>query len=75
MAHGIMMALAFVICFPLGALIIRVFSFKGSIWLHVGVQMLGYALAMVALVMGIWITIKNQEVSFPSKRITLLTEC
>lgn len=47
------MGLAFVIILPLGALLIRVLKFKGSIWIHVACQLVGWVLMLAGLAMGI----------------------
>lgn len=54
LAHGIVLGLAFLLFFPLGALIIRLATFKATIWVHASVQMLSYTLAIAGLGMGIW---------------------
>jgi hypothetical protein len=47
------MGLAFVVVWPLGALLVRVFKFKGSVWLHVACQLIGWILMIAGLVFGI----------------------
>ncbi|KAI9700763.1 MAG: hypothetical protein M1836_002132 [Candelina mexicana] len=60
-AHGLIMALAFTVFFPLGAIIIRLFSFKGLLWIHAGWQVFAYVLALAGLSLGVWIaTITDQ---------------
>lgn len=54
-AHGVVMGLAFVVLFPLGALLMRIFSFRGLVWVHAATQILTYSLAIAGLGMGIWI--------------------
>ena len=54
-AHGIIMAFTFVIVFPLGALLIRVASVRGLVWVHAAVQGFGYILAFTGLGLGIYI--------------------
>ncbi len=54
-AHGTIMAFTFVIMFPLGALLIRVASAKGLVWVHAAVQGFGYILAFTGLGLGIYI--------------------
>ena len=56
-AHGTIMAFTFVIVFPLGALLIRVSSVKGLVWMHAAVQGFGYILALSGLGLGIYIAI------------------
>lgn len=46
-AHGVTGSLAFVIIWPLGAILIRLLSFKGSVWIHAATQALGLLLFIV----------------------------
>lgn len=52
-AHGLEMGLAFVIIFPLGALLIRALKLKTNIWAHVAVQSAGWILMIAGLATGI----------------------
>lgn len=61
-AHGVVMGLAFVVLFPLGALLMRLFSFRGLVWVHAGNQILTYSLAIAGLGMGIWIANETSQV-------------
>ena len=54
-AHGTIMAFTFVIVFPLGALLIRLASFKGLVWVHAAIQGFGYLSAFTGLGLGIYI--------------------
>ncbi|MCJ1463566.1 hypothetical protein MMC07_002174 [Pseudocyphellaria aurata] len=56
-AHGAVMGLAFALLFPLGSILIRVFSFSGLIWVHAATQMVAYALAIAGLGLGVWIAL------------------
>lgn len=56
-AHGAVMGLAFALLFPLGSILIRVFSFPGLIWVHVATQMVAYMLAIAGLGLGVWIAL------------------
>jgi hypothetical protein len=60
-AHGIMGAAAFVLLFPSGSIVMRIFNFKGLIWLHVGLQVLGYLVALALMETGVWIAINKGE--------------
>jgi hypothetical protein len=62
MAHGIMGAVAFVLLFPSGSIVMRIFNFKGLIWLHVGLQVLGYLVALALMETGVWIAVNNEQV-------------
>ncbi len=55
--HGTVMGFTFAFLFPLGAILIRVASFRGLIWLHAAIQALAYALALVGLGLGIYIAV------------------
>lgn len=54
-AHGAIMGLAFALFFPLGSILIRIFSFSGLIWVHAAAQLFAYALSVVGLGLGIYI--------------------
>jgi hypothetical protein len=53
-AHGIVMGIAFVLLLPIGAIIVRIFSFPGLVWVHAGTQVTAYMMAIAGLGMGIW---------------------
>jgi hypothetical protein len=61
-AHGIMGAAAFVVLFPSGSIVMRIFNFKGVMWLHVGIQIFGYLVALALMETGVWIALNNGEV-------------
>lgn len=61
-AHGIIMPLAFVIFFPLGALTIRLLSMPGTVWVHAGAQVFAYSMAIAGLGLGVWIAVNTQQV-------------
>ncbi|KAH7081047.1 hypothetical protein FB567DRAFT_532356 [Paraphoma chrysanthemicola] len=53
-AHGVLAALAFVIFFPVGAIMIRLGSFRG-VWLIHGIfQLFAYIVYIVAFGLGVW---------------------
>jgi predicted phage tail protein len=52
-AHGTVMGVTFVIVFPLGAVLMRVAKFKGAVWVHAAVQLLGWALMIAGLGLGV----------------------
>ncbi|ORY06157.1 hypothetical protein BCR34DRAFT_626738 [Clohesyomyces aquaticus] len=54
-AHGTMAALAFVIFFPAGSIVIRLASFPGVIWLHAAFQVFAYLVYIVAFGLGVYI--------------------
>ena len=57
--HGVIMCLAFIVGFPLGAFLIRLASFRGLVWIHAGVQLLSYLGAIIGLGLGIYIANKG----------------
>ena len=62
-AHGILMALAFVIFYPSGAIVIRLFSFPGLAWIHAGIQGFAFVLTIAGLGIGAWLaTTQSYEV-------------
>lgn len=54
-AHGVVMGLAFVILFPLGAMAMRIPGLKGAFWVHIGTQLFAYITAVIGLGLGIWL--------------------
>lgn len=74
MAHGILAAVAFVVLFPVGAVALRVLpsvsssssSWAGRLgfWAHVGAQMAGWVLYVVAAALGIVLV---REVNVPGE--------
>lgn len=71
-AHGVIMALAFLIFFPLGALTIRLLSRPGTVWVHAGAQVFAYCMAIAGLGLGVWLAINTQAVSQPSFRLPIV---
>ena len=60
-AHGAIMGLAFAFLFPVGAILIRIFSFPGLIWVHAAAQIFAYVMAIVGLGLGIYIALKPER--------------
>ncbi|KAK4442821.1 cytochrome b561/ferric reductase [Podospora aff. communis PSN243] len=52
-AHGTSMGLAFVVFFPLGALLVRFINSKHTVWIHAFCQLIGLALTIAGLATGI----------------------
>lgn len=52
-AHGILMGIAFVVVYPLGAWIIRLVRSSKSVWIHVAVQILGWGMMLAGFGIGI----------------------
>lgn len=71
-AHGILAFLAFVILFPLGALLIRLASFRLLAWTHGGLQIFAFALFIAAAGLGIYIANGANYLDEPHAVIGLL---
>lgn len=54
-AHGTIMCLAFALCFPAGSILIRLGHFKGVVYVHAGVQLFAYMMALGGMGMGVWL--------------------
>ncbi|KAH6701289.1 integral membrane protein [Leptodontidium sp. MPI-SDFR-AT-0119] len=52
-AHGLVMSIAFVVAFPLGALLIQVLKSKRRVWIHISLQLVGWVLMLTGLATGI----------------------
>lgn len=61
-AHGVIMSLAWVIFFPLGALIIRAISARYTIHMHSITQIFAYVLALIGMSLGIYVALKPDNV-------------
>jgi hypothetical protein len=61
MAHAIMVPLAFVIFFPLGAMTIRLLSFKGVVWFHAGWMVFTYIIVLGGMGMGVWLAVVSDQ--------------
>ncbi|KAK5019444.1 hypothetical protein BJ546DRAFT_1129575 [Cryomyces antarcticus] len=62
--HALVMCLAFVLVFPLGALLLRVLE---SVKWHAGVQIIGFIIAFIGVASGIYIaTMYNKSKSYSS---------
>jgi len=61
MAHAVLAPVAFVLFFPMGAMIIRLLSFKGVVWLHAGWMVTTYIIVLGAMGMGVWIAVVTQQ--------------
>lgn len=60
-AHGAIMGLAFVFFFPVGAILIRIFSFPGLIWVHAAMQIFAYLMAIAGLGLGVYIALNPER--------------
>ncbi|GAB7353966.1 hypothetical protein MBLNU459_g4564t2 [Dothideomycetes sp. NU459] len=59
--HGVLMGLAFAVFFPLGAIVLRAFSFHGLVWFHAGWQAFAYAVALAAFGIGVYMAVETQQ--------------
>ena len=57
-AHAALAASAFLLVFPLGGIIIHVSNHPQVVWVHAGIQALGYIVFAVATRLGIWMARK-----------------
>lgn len=55
-AHGTVISTAIVLWFPLGAIILRLFSSKNAAWWHIVWQMTGMFLLLVGFALGCWLS-------------------
>ena len=60
--HGVLMGIAFLGLFPLGAIMIRLLSFPGLVYVHAAIQVLALILAIVGLGLGVWLAQKLGDV-------------
>lgn len=59
--HGIIMSAAFVIAFPVGAVLIRLASFKGHVVVHAGLQTLALVGAIMGAAIGHYVATRGQN--------------
>lgn len=71
-AHGAVASIAFVAIFPIGAMLIRLVSFKGLVWIHAGLQIFGYVIFIAAAGIGIFVANKNDYLLEPHAVIGML---
>jgi len=72
-AHGVLMGLAFAVFFPVGAIVMRVFRFKGLVWVHAASQAFAYILALAGLGLGVWIAVNSQQVFMTPALLILIS--
>lgn len=61
-AHGVIMSFAWVIVFPLGAILIRALSTASVVRIHYLTQIFAYILALTGMALGIYIAVKPDSV-------------
>ncbi|CZS90816.1 related to cellobiose dehydrogenase [Rhynchosporium agropyri] len=60
-AHAIIGPIAFVIFYPLGAMTIRLLSFKGLVWMHAGWMVFTYLLVLISMGLGVWLAVNTKQ--------------
>ena len=71
-AHGTLMGLAFSLLFPTGSVFMRLFSFRGLVWVHAAFQMFTYAMALAGLGVGVYIAVWPSELKSVGLSICML---
>ena len=71
-AHGALAAVAFLVIFPLGAMLVRLANFSGLAWTHGGLQVFGLVLFVAAAGLGIYMADGENYLSEPHAIIGLL---
>ncbi|KAL8718988.1 MAG: hypothetical protein Q9225_003946 [Loekoesia sp. 1 TL-2023] len=61
-AHGVIMSLAWVIFFPLGAILIRTISARNVIHIHSITQSFAYVLAVTGMGLGVYVAVNPESV-------------
>ncbi|KAK5723141.1 hypothetical protein LTR17_013936 [Elasticomyces elasticus] len=61
--HAVCAAAAFVGLFPIGAILVRVASFGGLVWVHVGIQTFALLLFITAVGLGLSIAISGDQLN------------
>ncbi len=61
-AHGTLMGLAVVVILPLGALMMRLFSFPSLVRVHVFAQVLGFTVLLAGFGVGVWVGVITNNV-------------
>ncbi|KAG8162529.1 hypothetical protein KVR01_008294 [Diaporthe batatas] len=75
LAHGILGCLAFALFFPMGAVLIRVFPRRITVWLHAAWQIFTWCIALAVMAMGIWMANGNEYMESYHARIGLVVCC
>ncbi|KAF3007668.1 hypothetical protein E8E13_009037 [Curvularia kusanoi] len=63
MAHGVLASLAFLVFFPLGAIIMRIGRFNGVLQAHIATQVLSWLLFVTAFGLGLYYGINGKYMS------------
>ncbi|KAL1881487.1 hypothetical protein VTK73DRAFT_3549 [Phialemonium thermophilum] len=70
--HGILAALAFVVLFPVGAILMRIVPGRGAIWVHGIFQLVAYIIYVAAAALGFWM-IREVQIPFSSGNLLSLS--
>ncbi|OAL35047.1 hypothetical protein AYO20_05762 [Fonsecaea nubica] len=57
-AHAALGAAAFLFCFPLGGIIVKVWPHRHIVWIHAAIQMFALAVFVASTGLGIWMGLK-----------------
>ncbi|KIW24036.1 uncharacterized protein PV07_09775 [Cladophialophora immunda] len=57
-AHAALGAAAFLLCFPLGGIIVKVWPHRHIVWIHAAIQAVGLAIFVASTGLGIWMGLK-----------------
>lgn len=63
MAHAILAPLAFVLFFPIGAMVIRIGNVRNLIWIHAGWMAFTYFISLAGIGIGIYIAVTTQKLN------------
>ncbi|KKY31784.1 putative integral membrane protein [Diaporthe ampelina] len=74
-AHGVLGCLAFALFFPMGAVLLRVFPRRLTVWLHAAWQIFTWLIALAVMAMGIWMANGNEYMLSYHARIGLVVCC
>ena len=71
-AHGTLASIAFVAIFPIGAILVRLASFRQLAWTHGALQIFGYAIFIAAAGIGIFMAVGRNYLREPHAIIGML---
>jgi hypothetical protein len=75
MAHAAISPLVFALFMPFGAIMIRIFTFRGVLWFHAGWMIFSYILSFAALGTGIYLAYYIQMLDSAHAIIGLIVIC
>jgi hypothetical protein len=71
-AHGVLASVAFLLVFPLGAMLMRLANFSGLLWTHAGLQIFGLLMFVAAAGLGIFMADGENHLDDPHAIIGLI---